>query len=114
MIWKVDYTDDALNDLQGIFDYISLNLLEPVTAANQTERIMDAADSLDNMPQRHRRYDREPWHSRGLRALPVDNYVIFYLPNKSKGTVYIIRIMHGRRDTDKHLSETEYPIKKYS
>jgi toxin ParE1/3/4 len=52
MIWKVNYTEDAEQDLQSIFDYISDVLLEPVTAANQTNRIMDAADSLDHMPLR--------------------------------------------------------------
>jgi len=110
MIWRVEYTDNALEDLQGIFDYISLDLLEPVTAANQTDRIMDAADSLDNMPQRHRLYDKEPWRSRGLRVLPVDNYVIFYLPDETKNIVFIIRIIYGGRDIDKVLEETDENI----
>ena len=43
MIWKVNYTEDAEQDLQSIFDYISDVLLEPLTAANQTNRIMDVA-----------------------------------------------------------------------
>jgi hypothetical protein len=52
-------------------------LLEPVTAANQTNRIMDVADSLDHMPLRHLLYDKEPWRSRGLRVMPVANYLAF-------------------------------------
>ena len=71
--------------------------------ARQTERIMDAADSLDYMPFRYRLYGNEPWRSKGLRVLPVDNYLIFYLPDESKNTVLIIRIMYGGRDISKHL-----------
>lgn len=107
MIWKVNYTEDAEQDLQSIFDYISDVLLEPVTAANQTNRIMDAADSLDHMPLRYRLYDKEPWQSRGLRVMPVDNYLVFYLPDETKKIVAIIRIMYGGRDIDKHLNVTE-------
>lgn len=107
MIWKVNYTEDAEQDLQSIFDYISDVLLEPVTATNQTNRIMDAADSLDHMPLRYRLYDKEPWQSRGLRVMPVDNYLVFYLPDETKKTVAIIRIMYGGRDIDKHLNVTE-------
>ena len=107
MIWRVDYTADALWDLKNIFDYIDLVLLESATAANQTERIMDAAETLDQMPMRHKLYDKEPWRSRGLRVLPVDNYVIFYLPDEHKHIVSIIRIMYGGRGIGRHLSETE-------
>lgn len=103
----MNYTEDAAQDLQGIFDYISDVLLEPVTAANQTDRIMDAADSLDHMPLRYRLYNKELWRSRGLRVMPVDNYLVFYLPDETKKTVAIIRIMYGGRDIDKHLNATE-------
>ena len=104
MNWNVNYTYDALQDLQTIYDYISLILLEPGIAAKQTDRIMDAADSLDYMPLRYRLYENEPWRSRGLRVLPVDNYLIFYLPDETINSVAIIRIMYGGRDIDKQLN----------
>jgi toxin ParE1/3/4 len=103
MIWEVFYTDDALQDLEDIHDYISLILLEPGIAEKQTNRIMDAADTLEHMPLRYRLYEHEPWHSKGLRVLPVDNYLIFYLPDELKNTVAIIRIMYGGRDIESQL-----------
>jgi toxin ParE1/3/4 len=103
MIWKVEYTDDANQDLQDIYDYIADVLLEPTTAANQTDRIMDAVDSIEHMPLRHRLYDRDPWRSKGLRVMPVGNYLAFYLPVESVGIVSIIRIMYGGRDIETHL-----------
>ena len=107
MIWSIDYTEDAEQDLQNIYDYISNTLLEPVTAAKQINRILDAVDFLYHMPLRYRIYDHEPWRSKGLRVMPVNNYVVFYLPDEQKGSVSIIRIMYGGRDMEKHLSEPD-------
>ena len=106
-MWRVDYAEDAVQDLQAIYDYISKTLQEPVIAERQTNRIMDAADTLDHIPLRYRLYDNEPWRSRGLRVLPVDNYIIFYLPDETQNTVTIIRIMYGGRDIEKQLNAIE-------
>ena len=107
MIWNVEYTKDAEQDLQDIYDYISTVLKVPVTAAKQSNRIMDAVDSLDQMPLRYRLYEHEPWRSKGLRVMPVGNYIVFYLPDEQKGVVWIIRIMYGGRDIQRHLGDPE-------
>ena len=92
--------------MRDIYEYIACELLVPETAAGQTERIMKAIRSLEQMPMRHRLYEEEPWHSQGLRVLPVDNYLVFYLPDENSATVNIIRIMYGGRDIDKQLNES--------
>lgn len=106
MIFNVVYSSEARQDLRDIYEYIAYELLEPDTAAGQTNRIMKAARSLEQMPMRHRLYEEDPWHSQGLRFLPVDNYLIFYLPDETNNVVNIIRIMYGGRDVKKQLSET--------
>ena len=103
MTYHVDYSAEAKQDLRDIYSYIAFELLEPDTAAGKTQRIMDAILTRNNMPMRHTLYEDEPWHSLGLRYLPVDNYVIYYLPDKSTYSVDIIRIMHGGRDAKKQL-----------
>lgn len=107
MSYKVQYSAEARQDLRGIFNYIALELLVPDTAKNQTRRIMDAVKSLDEVPMRHSLYRDEPWYSLGLRFLPVDNYIILYLPNEEKQIVSVVRIMYGGRDISKQLEETE-------
>ena len=105
MNWRINYTEDAEQDLQSIFDYVTNILLEPVTAKNQTDRIINAVDTLDHLPLRFRLWGKEPWRSKGLRVLPVDNYLVFYLPNEPQKSIDIIRIMYGRRDIETHLNE---------
>lgn len=103
---EVIYSARARQDLRNIYVYISYDLLVPETATRQTRRIMKEIRSLDEMPIRHRLYDDEPWHSQGVRFFPVDNYLVFYLPDETKNTVYIVRIIYSGRDIKKQLSET--------
>jgi toxin ParE1/3/4 len=93
--------------LQGIYENISNALLEPINAAKQVNRIMDAVDSLDHMPLRCRLHTNDPWRTKGLRVLSVDNYLVFYLPVESRSIVTIIRIMYKGRDVDKNLNKPE-------
>lgn len=95
------------SDLRSIFEYIAFSLLEPETAKNQSRRIMDTVAKLNEMPLRYPLYQKEPWHSKGLRVLPVDNYLTFYLPVETKTTVAVIRIMYGGRDIEEQLRQTE-------
>lgn len=106
MRWNIVYTAEARRDLRNIYEYIAYELLVPETAAGQTQRIMKAVRTLDEMPMRFRLYDEEPWHSAGLRLFPVDNYIVFYLLDEAKNTVNVVRIMYGGRDIRRQLSET--------
>lgn len=105
--WKVIYTKQAEWDLHDIYEYIAFSLLEPDIAKNQARRIMDAVAGLSQMPMRFRLYGKEPWCSKGLRVMHVDNYLAFYLPVESKETVAVVRIMYGGRDIEKQLERTE-------
>lgn len=53
------------------------------------------------------RYGKEPWFSRGLRLVTVDHYNIYYLVDKERNSVSIMRILYGRRNMESVLSETE-------
>lgn len=105
MIFSVFYTSETRQDLRDIYECITIKLCAQDAAKRQTERIMKAIRSLEQMPMRYRCYDEEPWHSQGLRCLPIDNYLILYLLDETTHTVNIIRIMYGGRDVKKQLDE---------
>jgi len=105
--WTVVYTEDAEGDLRSIFEYISYSLLEPEIAKKQLRRIIDAVAKLNEMPMRHQLYEKEPWHSEGLRVLPIDNYLAFYLPIEREMRVAVIRIMYGKRDIEAQLHQAK-------
>lgn len=108
MNWEIKYTKHSMEDLKAIYEYIAFNLLAPDTASGQVNRIMKAVKTLDNMPERHKAYEEEPWKSQNLRYFSVDNYLVFYLPKKETRVINIVRIIYGGRDINRQLEETIY------
>lgn len=105
MSFKIIYSARARKDLRNIHTYIEHGLLEPETAKRVSDRIMERIRSLDEMPMRFRLYGEEPWRSQGLRVLPVDKYLVFYVPNEDEMTVEIVSIIYSGRDIGKQLEE---------
>lgn len=58
--YKVFITDAALKDMEAIYRYITEAFHAPDTAADQYDRIADAALSLALFPERNRLVDFEP------------------------------------------------------
>lgn len=104
MIYEVEVSRQADSDLRGIFEYIAFELQSPKNASGQLDRLEKQILSLNTMPERYRRYEKEPWKSRGLRILPVDNYVVLYIPDRDKKIVTILRVMYARRNIDHQLN----------
>lgn len=107
MIYRVTLAPQAQSDLREIFKYIAVDLQSVQTASGQLDRLEKAITSLDQVPERFRIYDNSKWHDRNLRIMPVDNYLVFYIPNHSVGTVTVLRIMYGGRDIDRQLRSME-------
>lgn len=79
MTYKVNITRQAEEDIRGVFEYIAYDLKSVQNALSQLDRIESEILSLDQMPERYRAYEKEPWHSRGLRVMSVDHYLMFYI-----------------------------------
>lgn len=105
MIYEVEISAQADVDLRGIFEYIAYELQSPENAIGQLDRLEENIMKLDQMPERFRQYEKEPWHSRGLRIMPVDNYCVLYIPDAEKAVVTIIRVMYGGRDIESQLQK---------
>ena len=85
-------------------NYIRIELQSPENASTQLDHLEEQILSLNTMPERYRKYEKEPWKSRGLRVLPVDNYVVLYISDSNKKVVTILRVMYAGRDIDNQLN----------
>lgn len=103
--YRIVYTEKAESDLHNIFEYVAYKLVEPQIAKKLIKSIIEKIAKLDDLPMRHAMYEKEPWKSKGLRVLPIDNYLAFYLPVEAEKTVKIIRIMYGGRSVEKQLDD---------
>lgn len=107
MKFEVELTERADRDLRNIFLYIALDLSSPENAEKQMKRLWRAIFSLDELPERYRRYEGEPWRSRGMHVLPVDNFVILYIPYLEEKVVRIMTVVYGGRDISGQLKKIE-------
>ena len=70
--------------MKAIYEYIALILMETGIAEKQYTGIEKAIDDLDKMPECFRQYEKEPWRSRNLRVMPVDNFLAFYIVDTAR------------------------------
>ena len=63
MMFEVEISEQADNDLREIYQYIVFELRSPENA-----RLEKSIMSLEKMPERFRLYEKEPWHSRGTAS----------------------------------------------
>ena len=102
---RIVYSYTARQDLRDIYEYIAFTLLAPEAARSMADRIMEAARSLADMPERRALYKDEPWYSRGIRFLPVKRYLLFFTVDAATETVSILRILYSGRDLSRQLEE---------
>lgn len=107
MMFTVKLSEQADRDLRSIYEYIAYDLQSPDNALGQLDRLEAMIFSLDNMPERYRKYEKEPWHNRGLRILPVDNYIVLHISDMETATVTIIRVAYGGQDIERLLAFTQ-------
>lgn len=103
--YKIEITQPAVQDLQDILDYISNTLREPAAAQRIYTSIKAEILSLASMPERNRIVDDEPYAAMGVRRLFAENYVVFYVVDKGRGSVHVLRVLYNRREWQSILGE---------
>lgn len=101
--YRVDITDEALADVESLYEYIKFKLLVPENAMGQYNRIADAILTLDSYPERFALFECEPEHSRGIHKMIVDNYVVCYVIDP--GIVTVTNVLYGASDIHKRLKK---------
>ena len=93
---KIVYSPKARNDLDEIWTYISEKLLNPSAAEATVNGILDTIDMLQAQAEIGKPLYFSSNLFSGYRFLVYKNYLAFY--RTSEDTVYIDRIIYGKRD----------------
>ena len=99
--YDVKISHAALSDMEQIYSYIADRLLEPDTAMGQYNRIAEAIQSLNILPERCALVESEPERTQGLRQMLVDNYSVFYIVGED--TVSVARVLYSASDLVRRL-----------
>lgn len=96
--YGVEITQPAQLDLIGIYTYIANALKEPRTARRVYLSIKQEIMTLSTRPERCQVISEQPYAELGVRKLLVDNYIAFYIADKERRKVSILRILYNRRE----------------
>ncbi len=88
----------AQRDLQDILHYIMDTLKEPEIAKQTYIKIKRQILTLSPMPMRYSIVQDQPYSVMGVRKLPIENYMAFYIINEQKCEVHVLRILYNRRE----------------
>ena len=81
MMFEVEISEQADNDLREIYQYIVFELRSPENARRQLARLEKSIMSLEKMP----------------------DYMVLYIAQKKTKIVTVIRVMYGGRDIERQL-----------
>jgi toxin ParE1/3/4 len=98
---RITFTDDAIQDLQDIYDYIAEDNIDAAADLHQ-EKLHQRWLPLIDQPRMGRKRDEIRSE---LRSITEDDYIIYY--QIVRDGVLIVRILHGSRDPKRAFSEHE-------
>ena len=101
-------TAKAEADLDGIVSYIAVQLENPQAAADFLNKLQDAAYEACSFPESGSQVSNEFLPYKGIRKKPVGSYIMYYFPDMDAETVYVLRVIYGRRNLDDILREMSF------
>ena len=101
--YKVKFTPVAVNDMDGIYQYIFDTLRAPAAAENLIDAIEQKTKRLEDMPYSCPAVDDEWLKAKDYRKLFVKNYIALYVVSDDKKLVTIMRVVYGASDYEKDI-----------
>jgi toxin ParE1/3/4 len=98
MDYSVKLTSYSIFQIQETISYISKVLLVPETAAAWTDYLEKQITGLSVMPARFPMVDIEPWRTKGIRRMPVKNFVVYYYIEENTKEVWITSVVYSKRN----------------
>jgi len=99
--YKIQITDQALSDMEEIYNYIAEQLQAPVAAMGQYNRIADAIETLDTFPERVKLMETEEERVLEIRQMPVDNFSVFFHIREER--VIVTNVLYSASNIAKRL-----------
>ena len=95
---RLNYTPEAIADIQAIKRYIGHTLRNPAAAARISKAILDTCSSLKSFPKMGVSIEGKTGFATDLRMLPCENWIAIYRIALDSDVVPVARIIDGRQD----------------
>lgn len=91
----------AVQDLEQIFEYISIDLGNPTAGLKQINDFQMALDKVCEFPESCPVVKNEYVKDKTLRKLVVNNYIVFYRIRDNE--IQVVRVIYGMRNYENLL-----------
>ena len=103
----VRLTQKAEADLDDIVSYVAVELSNPKAATDFVDELQMAIESVRSFPDSGLRAVNEYLPAMEVRKKLVGNYILYYLPDPAEKVIFVLRIVHGRRDMNEILRQLD-------
>lgn len=103
MVYSVQISPSANQDIDGIFLYIAQKLNSPKAAMDLAEKLEEKIDLLAEQPFMFELSRDDRLYNLGYRRIVIDNYVLLYTEDEKKKTVFIAGVFYGGQSYEKYL-----------
>ena len=95
---RLNYTPEAVSDIQEIRRYIGHTLRNPTAAARISKAILDTCSSLKAFPKMDTSIEGKTGVETDLHMLACKNWIAIYRIEPGSDVVSVARIIDGRQD----------------
>ena len=96
--FDVEFTDECIEEMIEIYEYISNQLKEDNAAKRLMTEVTDRVLDLANSPELYMKIGKADSLKREYHRMVVKNYVVLYTIEFGKRTVFVSRMIYGRRN----------------
>ncbi len=97
-IYEVEFTEDCIEEIQRIYEYISKILIADRAAKKIIQEIKQKVLSLSKYPKLYTAINKFDKFNRQYRRMIIKNYVILYIVDDKKKKVYLSHMYYGRQN----------------
>jgi toxin ParE1/3/4 len=93
--------------MEQISIYIAIDLANPIAALSFLDAMETSITKLSTFPHRNPLVDEEPWRSKGIRMMPVNNFLVYYWINEETFIIHVTAIVYAKRNQIRQLAEMD-------
>lgn len=97
-VFDVEFTEECIEEMTAIYEYISNNLKENGAAKRLMTEVTNRVLDLEEAPELYMKIGKADRLKREYHRMVVKNYVVLYTIDFEKNKVYVSRMIYGRRN----------------
>ena len=98
MEYKVKFTEQCLEDIENICEYITEKLKEINASNNLIIKIMKLTENLIKNPKMYVQIDKSDKLKRKYRKIVINNYILLYTIDNKENVIYISHLYYFGRN----------------